>query len=58
MKIRSHRYTIVGSYADSRKPDEEQWWNPGNPARSEHTHTQDERQDLCLDSGTSKSIWV
>ena len=58
MKIRSHRYTIVGSYADSRKPDDEQWWNPGNPTRSEHTHTQDERQDLCLDNGTSKSIWV
>ena len=26
--------------------------------QDQSTHTQDERQDLCLENGTSKSIWV
>ena len=37
MRIRSHRCTIFGSFGDSREPNEEQWWSPGNPARSAHT---------------------
>ena len=39
MRIRSHRCTVFGSFGDSRKPDEEQWWSPGNPARSAHTYS-------------------
>ena len=26
--------------------------------QDQRTHTQDERQDLCLEGGTPKSIWV
>ena len=39
MRVRSHRCTVFGSLGDSRKPDEEQWWSPGNPARSAHTYS-------------------
>ena len=39
MRVRSHRCTVFGSLGDSGKPDEEQWWSPGNPARSEHTYS-------------------
>ena len=39
MRVRSHRCTVFGSFGDSRKPDEEQWWSPGNPARSAHTYS-------------------
>ena len=39
MRVGSHRCTRFGSLGDSGKPDEEQWWSPGNPARSEHTHS-------------------
>ena len=60
VRRRSQRRTVFGSFGDSRKPDEEQWWSPGNPARSEHwwSGCQDDRQDLCLEDGTSKSICV
>ena len=60
VRRRSQRCTVFGSFGDSRKPDEEQWWSPGNAARSEHwcSECQDERQDLCLEDGTSKSICI
>ena len=54
---RSHWFTVFGSFGDSEKPDVEQWQSPGNPARSEHTHSGWEARPLLQD-GTSKSIWV
>ena len=39
MRIKSHGGTVYGSFGDSRKPVVEQWWSPGNPARSEHTYS-------------------
>ena len=39
MRVGSHRCTVFGSFGDSRKPDEEQGWSPGNPARSAHTYS-------------------
>ena len=39
MRIRSQRCTVFGSFGDSRKHNEGQGWNPGNPARSEHTYS-------------------
>ena len=38
MRTRSWWCTVFGSFGDHRKPDE-QWWNPGNPERSEHTYS-------------------
>ena len=35
--------------------------NSGEVQRTDHyqsTHAQDERQDLCLEDGTSKFIWI
>ena len=57
---KTQRCTVFGSFGDSRKPDEKQWWSPGNPARSEHwcSGCQNERQDLCLEDGTPKSICI
>ena len=36
-------------------------WNSGKvqgTQQDQSTHTQDERQDLCLEDGTSRSTWV
>lgn len=32
--------------------------NSGGVQQYQNTHTQDERQDLCLEDGTSKIVWV
>ena len=32
--------------------------NTGGVQQYQNTHTQDERQDLCLEDGTSKIVWV
>ena len=32
--------------------------NSGGVQQHQNTHTQDERQDLCLEDGTSKIVWV
>ena len=57
MRIKSHGGIVFGSFGDSRKPDEEQCGVQGTQ-QDQSTHTQDERQDLCLEDGTPKSIWV
>ena len=52
LRIKSHGGTVFGSFGDSGKPDEEQCGVQGT--QQDHcTHTQDERQDLCLEDGTS-----
>ena len=51
MRVRSHRCTVFGSFGDSIKLDEEQFGVQGTQ-QDQSTHTQDERQDLCLEDGT------
>ena len=55
MRVRSHRCTAFGSFGDSRKPDEEQCGVQGTQ-QDQHTHTQDERHDLCLEDGTPSHL--
>ena len=56
MRIRSQRCTVFGSFGDSRKHNEGQGWNPGNPARSEHTYSGWKARPLP-GGWNSKSIW-
>ena len=48
MRIKSHGGIVFGSFGDSRKPDEEECGVQGTQ-QDQSTHTQDERQDLCLE---------
>ena len=57
MRIRSHRCTVFCSFGTV----ENLWWASGGvlgTQQGQSTHTQDERQHLCLEDGTSKSFWV